>query len=127
MGSAPMPPGAGAEHTMFQLLRRLFYVLHRGRLEADFAEEIEFHRAMSQRDAEAAGHDAREAALTARRVFGSGALAQNRSRDVWIPPSLQDLASDVRFAFRLFAKEPRVTVAAVTALALGIGATNTVF
>src|SRR5438045_125341 len=109
------------------MLRRLLYIIRRRRAESDLAEEMEFHRAMAQRAAEASGLDATEAELAARRTFGSGALAQNRSRDVWIWPCLQDMAQDIRFAVRLFVKEPRFTSAAVIALALGIAATNTVF
>jgi putative ABC transport system permease protein len=95
---------------MRQLLRRLQYLLHRTRLEDELAEEMAFHRSMSGAAA-----------------FGSSALARNQSRDVWIWPWLQDIAQDVRFAARLMAKDRRVTLTAVLTLALGIGATTTVF
>src|SRR5262245_62165436 len=95
---------------MRQLLRRLQYLIHRGRLEDELAEEMQFHRSMSGGAA-----------------FGSGALARDQSRDVWIWPWLQDIVQDVRFALRLMMKDRRFTLAAVVALALGIAATTTVF
>lgn len=96
---------------MMRLLRRLSYVLHQRRRERELAEEMAFHRAMTE-DAAA---------------FGSTALAQNRSRDVWIPVWLQDAAQDLRFGVRMLGRDKRFTAAAVVALALGIAATNTIF
>lgn len=107
--------------------RRLWYLLRRRRLEAELAEEMAAHRAMAERDHVARGVDPREAALAARRAFGSSALAQDRARDVWIPPFLQDLTRDIRFAGRLLIKDRGFTVAAAMTLALGIGTAGTIF
>jgi putative ABC transport system permease protein len=95
---------------MRQFHRRISYMLHKRRLEAELAEEMEFHRSM-----------------TTGASFGSAPLARDRSRDVWILPWLQDIAQDVRFAARLLAKDRRFSLAAIAALALGIGANTTVF
>jgi len=95
---------------MRHLLRRAWYLIRQRQFEADLAEEMEFHRSM-----------------TTGAAFGSGALARNQARDVWIWPWLQDIAQDVRFAVRLLAKDRRFTLAAAVALALGIGANTTVF
>src|SRR3989475_5399836 len=95
---------------MRQLLRRVWYLIRQRQFEDDLAEEMAFHRSM-----------------TTGAAFGSTALAQNRSRDVWIWPWLQDIAQDGRFAARLLAKDRRFTIAAIVALALGIGANTTVF
>src|SRR4051812_10332499 len=91
---------------MLQLLRRLWYLVNKRRLEAELAEEMDFHRSRS-----------------GDRAFGPGALAQNQARDVWIPAWMQD----VRFAARLLTRDRRFTLTAVVALALGIAATNTIF
>jgi predicted permease len=95
---------------MRQLWRRLNYVWHRRRYEAELAEEMAHH-----------------AALSGGKAFGSVALAQNRARDVWIWPWLQEVAQDFRFAVRMLAKDRRFTFTALVALSLGIAANNTVF
>ena len=90
---------------MRELLRRLWYVMRQRRLEADLAEELEFHRAMNQRELESRSGDSTEAAHAARRAFGSAALARDRARDVWIATWLQDILQDLRFARRLLGKD----------------------
>jgi predicted permease len=90
--------------------RRLRYLLHRDRHESDLREEMNFHRELSGRAA-----------------FGNDALAVSQSRDVWIAPWLQDASQDVRFAIRMLLKDRRFTLAAITALALGMGVNLSVF
>jgi putative ABC transport system permease protein len=109
---------------MRDLIRRLQRLLRWRRFDADLSEEMEFHRALRERDLEAGGMDARDAATAARRAFGSSALASERARDVWIPPSLQDLGRDFRFAARLLVKERAFTAVVVIVLGLGIGVAN---
>ena len=108
-------------------MRRAWYILRRSRFEADLDEEMEFHRAMKQREIEARGADPADASLGARRALGSGALARDHARDVWIWPRLQDVAQDLRFAARLLVKDRGFTIVAVAVLGLGIGVDNTLF
>jgi putative ABC transport system permease protein len=110
---------------MGKLLRRLIYLLRQRRFEAELAEEMEFHREMSERDADAQGIPFPRAA--AQRAFGSGAWVRNQARDVWIWPLLQELMQDIRFAARLLAKDRRFTVVAVLVLGVGIGVNNMLF
>jgi putative ABC transport system permease protein len=112
---------------MRQFLRRLWYLFHHRQMEADLNEELDFHRAMTQRELEERGAGPADASLAARRLLGGAALARDQMRDVWIWSWLQDAVQDLRFAARLLAKDRRFTLAAVVALALGIAANNTVF
>src|SRR5437899_7383521 len=112
---------------MRRALRRLWYVLRQQQFDADLAEEMVFHREMAQRDLAQRGAAPPDARLGAERLFGSAALARDRSRDVWIPPAIQDVTRDVRFAARLLTKDRGFTFAAVMTLALGIGAAGTIF
>jgi predicted permease len=112
---------------MRELLRRAWYFLRQRRLDDELAEEMEFHRAMKQREIEKAGADPRDAELAARRAFGSSALAADRSRDVWVPRALQGLGQDFRLAIRTLVANRLVSAVAILSLALGIGANTAIF
>lgn len=112
---------------MRRLVRRVWYALRQRRCDADLREELAFHREMKRLELERAGASTDEAAFGAWRALGNDLVARDRARDVWIWPWLQDLALDVRVGARLLVKDRRLTVAAVAALALGLGATTTAF
>ena len=61
---------------MRDLLRRVWYVIRQRQFERDLAEEIEFHRAMAQRDLEQRGVGAAAADRAARRLLGNSTLAR---------------------------------------------------
>ena len=112
---------------MREFFRRLLHALKRDRFEADLTEELEFHRAMTQRDFEDAGLERREAGYAARRSLGNVELAQERARDIWIAPWFRDAWQDIRFAVRSLIKDRAFTMASILTLALGIGATTAIF
>src|SRR5262249_22782679 len=112
------------ERAVPDLFRRVRRWLRWRRLDDDLSEELEFHRAMTVRRLEAGGMPPDEAAIAERRIVGSGALAADRARDVWMPAWAQDLARDVRFAVRLLARERGFTIVVATVLGLGIGTAN---
>jgi putative ABC transport system permease protein len=109
---------------MRRLIRRLRYAIRHRWLEADLAEELDFHREMKQRELEAGGLRPPEALSAARRALGNVQLVRDDVRDVWIWPWLQDVWQDFRFAARFFAKERGLAFVAMLTLAIGIG-TNT--
>jgi putative ABC transport system permease protein len=112
---------------MRQVLRRVWHAIRRRRFESDLAEEIEFHRAMKQRELEEDGLEPTEATFATRRALGSTALAQDRARDVWCPRWLQGVGQDVLLAVRTLAASRIVSTVAVLSLALGIGANTAMF
>jgi len=112
---------------MRRTLRRLWYVLRQRRFDADLAEEMPCHREMAEQELARLGAAPADARLGADQRLGSAALARDRSRDVWIPPVLQDVTRDIRFAVRLLTTDRGFTFAAVMTLALGIGAAGTIF
>ena len=105
---------------MRQLLRRAWYFIRQRRIEAELAEEMALHRELKQRELEDGGLGPVEAAFAARRAFGSGAMAQDQSRDVWQPRWSQGLGQDLRREVRTLRATPVVTAVALLSLSLGV-------
>ena len=68
--------------------------------------------------------EAREAAL---REFGNVGALQERARDARGGRWLETIASDLRFAFRYFARQPMMAATIVIVLSLGIGVNSALF
>src|SRR5215213_5543303 len=85
-------------------LRRVWYLLNRGRLEDALQREMEAHR-------ELMGEPVR---------FGNTLQLRERSRDVWGWGWLDALGRDVRFAARGLRRTPGFTLVATLSLALGL-------
>src|SRR4051812_1917258 len=93
-----------------RIVRRLHYWLNRRRYEAELAEEMAFHRSM-----------------TDGRSFGNAALAQEDARAVWIAPWIESVWRDAAYGLRTLRRERSFAVLAIVALAAGIGLNTTLF
>src|SRR5580700_816221 len=98
-----------------KFLRRLNYMLHQRRAEADLAEEIKFHLAMSQ---EASG---------APSTMGNITRAREDARAVWIRPWLQSIWQDASYAVRNLRRRPGFTLVALLTLGTAIGLNTSLF
>ena len=106
------------------LLRSLF---GRPTLETDMQAEMREHFERSTERLIARGLSPEQARIEARREFGNVAVIQEQARDARGGRWLEAIASDVRFAFRYFARH-RATVAIIVAvLAIGTGANTMLF
>ncbi len=107
------------------LTRMRFFVTRRQHRELD--EELRFHLEQAMEANRAAGMTAAEARRQALIEFGGVERTReecHRQRPGWW---LGTVAQDVRYALRGFRRNPTFTIAAITTLAVGIGATTAVF
>ena len=85
------------------------------------------HLALLEDEYRRRGMSGEAATLAARRAIGSVAHATDLHRDTRSFAWLEDAQRDVRHAWRLLLREPGFTALALLTLALGIGATTSVF
>ncbi len=105
-------------------IKQLFF--RRG-LYRDLSDEMREHLEEKIEELVADGTSREEATRAAYRDFGNIALIEERSREVWQWPSLENFLMDVRYGVRQLRRNLGFTVAAVLTLGLGIGANTALF
>lgn len=108
-------------------INRLRHLTGRKRFDRDLDDEMRFHFEMRVSALEESGSSRVEALAQARREFRREALLREESRDAWRFMWLEDLVADVRHSFRSLRRTPAFALTAVLSLALGIGATSTIY
>ena len=96
-------------------------------MDSRLEEELQCHLDLLEQDAVRRGLPPHEARLAARREFGGLQQTKETWRDTRGFPSVETLLQDIRHALRGMFRTPAFTFMVMAVLAVGIGATITVF
>jgi len=112
---------------MRPFLARLFALFQRRRLDRELADEISAHLEMAIADNRARGLSPEEARRVAMTAFGGVLQTEEAYRDRQGFPLLESVWQDVKYAVRSLGRSSGFAAIAVLTLALGIGATASIF
>src|SRR5262245_11547737 len=109
------------------LVERVRALVLRRREETELDEELRFHLEMEAAQLQRGGMSAAEARRRAQIRLGGMESTKEQVRDARGTRWLEDFLADTRFAFRTMRRTPAFAASLVFMLAIGIGASSTIF
>jgi predicted permease len=97
------------------------------RRDAELERELLSDLELEEEEQRERGLSAKEARSAARRAFGNTTLIREQTRAVWSWVWMERLVRDVRYGTRTLLRSPEFAIVSVLVMALGIGATTSLF
>jgi putative ABC transport system permease protein len=110
-----------------RIARRLRTFLNLPKRDAELNEELQFHISMEEEKLVAAGMNRADAHEKALREFGGVARHRDDTRDARGTRPMEDLFNDLRIGLRGLMKQRTYAIVAIATLAIGIGATTSLW
>ncbi len=112
----------------FDQLRMAVLMLFRRRNQtAKLDDEVQFHLDQQIKEYEAQGLSPQDARYAALRLFGNSTLVREQARSSWNWSGLEKFLADLRQGARALTRAPGFALTAILVMALGIGATTSLF
>ena len=106
---------------------RLWGMVCHSHSDDEFSAELEAHIAMQVEDGVRSGLSEEQARRRALMQLGGVEQAKQARRDGRTLPWVENFGRDLKYAVRMLAKQPAITLVAVISIGLGIGANATIF
>src|SRR5689334_5918863 len=104
-----------------RLIRRLKYLFNRKRREQELAEELAFHRVLSEQEQRNGGVGAEMPGRAAGRQMGNTTLALEAARLLCFPGAIEGVFHDLRYAWRGLSRSKALLVVECLSLGLSTG------
>ena len=98
-----------------------------GKRDADLERELQSDLQLEEDEQREHGIASEEARYAALRAFGNPSVIREQTREVWGWGRLETLLRDLRISIRTLARQPGFSAVAMLVIAVGIGATISLF